>query len=256
MILAGDNYIDSDISPLVTESKAHHNSVIIATRRIANRSDARNRFGVVEVNNSQQPSNPVIGYEEKPDAPRTSEISLGMYVFPFDFINMQINGYIKEINNLVDQSEKQKKLGAQGYFLEWLVKENNLVRAVRFDQGIWIDVGTPSSYMSSIIQATRELIERPTCARDLDVLGGTMNLSDRYHFVCKRAKIIRQNGVNTISLYFQGDDPIATQSYQAANGTNILSINHIRTANNQIKTANVKNNNTLIASCFSYVQVP
>jgi hypothetical protein len=99
---------------------------------------------------------------------------------------------------------------------------------VEFNAGNWIDVGTPSSLLASIVQVTRDLVERPTCARDLDVLGTTTNLSDRYYFLCHRAVVRRANGLNQIDLYFDGNDSIAALGRQSDGAPGALPIAQVR----------------------------
>jgi NDP-sugar pyrophosphorylase family protein len=210
LILAGDNFIDESIAPIIEASRADTEAVVIATRSVSNRAQARRRFGVVEVNHVSASGNPVIGYEEKPDDPRSAEVSIGVYCFPFDKLEM-VETYLDTLAGLTKDQIKEKA-GAPGYFLEWLVENQIPVKAVPLETGNWIDVGTPSSLLASIVQVTKDLVERPKCARDLDVLGSTENLNDKYYFLCHRAKINNDAREKNISLYFQGNDSIASLS--------------------------------------------
>jgi len=224
LILAGDNFIDRSIEPMLRASREARNDVIIATRRIANRALARRRFGVAQLVGA---SRQVIDYEEKPEEPRSPNVSIGLYVFPFKEIR-RIGDYFKHVSTLELEKEREDKRGAPGYFLEWLVKNKTSVRAVDFSEGTWVDVGTPSSFLTTIVHMSRELIERPQSTRDLDVLGSTENLSDRYYFLCHQAEITNDGNSNSISLYFQGSDAIATLNANAADDKRVIAVKSVR----------------------------
>jgi NDP-sugar pyrophosphorylase family protein len=228
LILAGDNFIDEPIDPLLRAAREHSNSVVIATRTLPSGTQATRRFGVVEVHQTDGAANKVIGYQEKPAAPRTSTVSIGLYLFPIDQL-LRLEPYLTYVNTL-PESERRLYLGAPGHFIEWLVSTNSDIWAVPFERGHWIDVGTPSSYLASIVEITRQLIERPSCARELDVLGTTENLSDRFYFTCKRIRVSRQPGhQGSIDLHFQGDDSIAALSSKTDD--RFVSIRDIRKKN-------------------------
>jgi glucose-1-phosphate thymidylyltransferase len=233
LILAGDNFIDSDIGPLLRASHDYKDEIILATRSISNRAMARGRFGVIEVNYKDATSSPVITYEEKPQEPKSSDVSIGLYIFPFRHLT-RVNDYLKHVSQQRSPTRRKELAGAPGYFLEWLVREEVPVRAVRFDKGIWVDVGTPSSFLTSIVQLSSELIERPRCARDLDVLGSTKNLNDRYYFACQRIEVLRDAGAKVISLFFQGDDPVATLNANAADEKSVISVSKLRSKNKEV----------------------
>lgn len=228
IVMAGDNFLDSSINQLVLASNESPDNVIIATRSIANRALARKRFGVVQVNHTGGHSNPVIDYEEKPDDPRSSDVSIGLYIFPIDQL-LRTREYLAHLSKTKKLKEQKTLAGAPGYFLEWLVNKNesSSIKAVALSEGTWIDVGTPASFLTAIVQISKSLIERPQSARDLDVLGSTKDLSDKYYFLCHRAKIIRTEMSNIIAMYFQGDDAIATLNKDAAANRKVIHVEQI-----------------------------
>jgi glucose-1-phosphate thymidylyltransferase len=238
LIAAGDNFIDYNIAALVQASSKAKDDVIIAARFIPKKQVARRRFGVVQIDRGQGNTitgYKVTGYQEKPEDPLSSDVSIGLYVFPVKELQ-RIEEYLEYVSKLPLSQEQKARVGAPGYFLEWLVNNKQTpVRAVMFEKGIWVDVGTPSSYLITVLQHMSNLIQQPKSARDLDVLGSTKNLSDKYCFLCHRAKITRDGRRNVISLYFQGDDAIATLNKKAAD-ENVLYIKDV-VAENEGKNA-------------------
>jgi len=231
IIMAGDNFLDSNITPLVRASDELPESLIIATRTIANRAIARNRFGVVEMDQAEGYSRQVIDYKEKPDTPQSSDVSIGLYIFPLKIL-LRVEEYLAYVLETFqsDLEEKRYRTGAPGYFIEWLAGKQGSaesVRAVPFEDGTWVDVGTPASFLTAIVKLSKNLIERPQSTRDLDVLESTKDLSDKYYFLCHRARISRTEQNNIISLYFQGDDSIATLNKLVADGKHVIDVNQI-----------------------------
>jgi NDP-sugar pyrophosphorylase family protein len=226
LVLAGDNFIDASLESLVEAHREHPDSPFIATRTLSSRAQASGRFGVVEVDHQGTLAEQVIGYEEKPLEPKTSEVSIGLYLFPMPTLESFVT-YLSELT----EENCRARAGAPGHFVSWLVEARRNLRAVAFNSGHWIDVGTPSSLLASIVQVTRDLVERPACARDLDVLGATTNLSDKYYFLCHRALVRRANGANTIDLYFDGDDSIATLGSKSLAAGRTLSVTDVRKRN-------------------------
>ncbi|MDE1768287.1 MAG: nucleotidyltransferase family protein [Candidatus Micrarchaeota archaeon] len=126
LIIAGDNFYAFDLSKLYEEFKTHK-KVTIAVHDIKSVDDAR-RFGVVEVKGGV-----VTGFQEKPEKPKSSLISTGIYIFPKSVLR-RFDEYIKEGNSP----------DAPGYFLQWLIGKEE-VHAVVYSEK-WYDIGTIDTY--------------------------------------------------------------------------------------------------------------
>ena len=86
------------------------------------------RFGVAELDEEGR----VVGFEEKPEQPKSTIVSTGVYVMPKKVVGM-VSQYVRE-GNSADRF---------GDFLVWLMNRHNL-HAFHFDK--WFDIGTPETY--------------------------------------------------------------------------------------------------------------
>ncbi len=126
LIVAGDNFYNFGLSKMVEEFKKHR-KVTIAVHDIKSVDEA-SRFGVVHMD-----GNRVVGFEEKPNSPKSSLISTGIYIIPKEIIG-RVNEYVSDGNNP----------DAPGYFLQWLMGKEE-VYGVVYTQD-WYDIGTVDTY--------------------------------------------------------------------------------------------------------------
>ncbi|MDE1823623.1 MAG: NDP-sugar synthase, partial [Candidatus Micrarchaeota archaeon] len=84
--------------------------------------------GVVSVKD-----NILTGFEEKPERPKSTVVSTGIYLFPREMLG-KFSEYVKDGNNP----------DAPGYFLQWLIK-NDEIHGVIYDEN-WFDIGTIDTY--------------------------------------------------------------------------------------------------------------
>lgn len=126
LIVAGDNFYDFSLLRLVDEFKKHR-KVTIAVHDIKSTDEAK-RFGVVDIDNGK-----VVGFQEKPEKPKSSLISTGIYVFPKEMLD-KFGEYVSDGNNP----------DAPGYFLQWLIGKED-IRAVIYKEK-WYDIGTVDTY--------------------------------------------------------------------------------------------------------------
>lgn len=127
LVVAGDNLFEFDLADFIKFAK-NRKGVAIALRDIGSLSLARN-FGVVAIDADKK----VIDFEEKPEKPKSTLISTGIYYFPKDKVAF-INEYVK----------MQTKLDAPGYYMGWLSKRDE-VYGYTFTED-WYDIGTLESY--------------------------------------------------------------------------------------------------------------
>jgi len=130
LVIAGDNLSDFDLKPFVSFAR-RVDGVTIGAYDIGNRELAR-RYGVIEIDINGR----VISFEEKPEKPKSSLISVGIYHIP--------NNRINRIGEFV---EKYKNADALGIFFGWLSKIDRVYAYVF--RGHWFDIGTPESYLEA-----------------------------------------------------------------------------------------------------------
>ena len=127
MVVAGDNLFEFDMGDFLKFARKK-GGIAIAVHDIGSLDLAKN-FGVVKVD----ADNKVVDFEEKPEKPKSTLISTGIYYFPKDKVAF-INEYVK----------MQNKLDAPGHYIGWLSKRDQ-VYGFAFPEN-WYDIGTMDSY--------------------------------------------------------------------------------------------------------------
>ena len=127
MVVAGDNLFEFDMNDFL-EFARKKGGVSIAVHDIGSLGLAKN-LGVVKIDADSR----VVDFEEKPEKPKSTLISTGIYYFPKDKVAF-INEYVK----------MQNKLDAPGYYIGWLSKRDQ-VYGFAFPED-WYDIGTMESY--------------------------------------------------------------------------------------------------------------
>jgi len=135
LIVEGDNLTDMEMSGFVG---AYDGRPLVALYDLGDRMKAANRYGVVEVDGDI-----IMGFEEKPAAPKTSLISSGFYIYPAKALPL-FNEYLEAGNNR----------DSPGFFLEWLHKHAQ-VKAFVFSD-MWFDIGDLESYKKADELMTRK----------------------------------------------------------------------------------------------------
>lgn len=126
LLIAGDNYFGFSIEDFLGK---YTGNTLLASFDTKSLQDAK-QFGVLEVSGNQ-----LMGFEEKPENPRSTLISTGCYLF-----SPQHLGFIQEYSKL-----RSDNLG--GIF-EYLLQKQEHVEVVTFTQP-WIDIGSFESYLSA-----------------------------------------------------------------------------------------------------------
>jgi len=127
LVLGGDNiFLFSFVEFVEFFNKKNSDSITVHE---LNELERLRRTGVVEINQD----NKVIGFEEKPDNPKSNLASPPCYIFTNETLN-EIQRYISEGNNL----------DAPGNFIKWLYKEKE-VYAFKFSEERY-DIGNLQSY--------------------------------------------------------------------------------------------------------------
>jgi glucose-1-phosphate thymidylyltransferase len=129
LVIAGDNLFSFDVSEFVSYFD-ERDTPCLAAYDVGSRDEAT-EYGIIDLEGDR-----VVGFEEKPDDPPSSLVSIACYAFPADSLGA-LDSYLSGDGNP----------DAPGYFVEWL-HEREEVRAFTFD-GAWFDVGTPESYIDA-----------------------------------------------------------------------------------------------------------
>jgi glucose-1-phosphate thymidylyltransferase len=129
LVIAGDNLFEFDLKRFVGFAAGHRDGVTVALYDIGNPVAAR-RFGVVGLDRDGR----IIDFEEKPERPKSTLVSTGVYFFPKEKLPL-----IKEYVSVQDD-----KLDAPGYCIGWLSKTDR-VYGFTFSED-WCDIGDIESY--------------------------------------------------------------------------------------------------------------
>ncbi|MDE1823682.1 MAG: nucleotidyltransferase family protein [Candidatus Micrarchaeota archaeon] len=126
LIVAGDNFYNFKLKKVLDHFNKGRKPTV-ALYDLKSKKDAK-RFGVVSVKD-----NILTGFEEKPERPKSTVVSTGIYLFPREMLG-KFSEYVKDGNNP----------DAPGYFLQWLIK-NDEIHGVIYDEN-WFDIGTIDTY--------------------------------------------------------------------------------------------------------------
>jgi glucose-1-phosphate thymidylyltransferase len=129
LVVAGDNLISFDLSEFVDFFTAHRTPALAAydvgSRELAS------SYGIVDLEDGQ-----VVDFQEKPDDPPSTLVSIACYAFPAD--DVRFEEYLHGGNNPDEP----------GWFIQWL-QDRRPIHAFTFD-GAWFDIGTPDSYLEAV----------------------------------------------------------------------------------------------------------
>jgi len=128
MIIAGDNLFEFDLNKMVDEFKAKK-TPIVALSDLKDKNKLAKKFGTVEIDKN----NRIIGFEEKPEHPKTTLASTACYILSKNHI-ATLKKYVEII--------KEKK--ALGFFFIWLYTQEPVHCVIYQDK--WHDIGSLEEY--------------------------------------------------------------------------------------------------------------
>ena len=138
VFLSGDHIYKMDYAAMVAYHEKHNASCTIAVRNVP-LSEA-SRFGILNTN----PDNSIYEFEEKPKKPKSTNASMGIYVFSWKVLR----------EALINDEEDEKSHNDFGKnILPNLLNAGHKMMAYPFD-GYWKDVGT----IDSLWEANMELL--------------------------------------------------------------------------------------------------
>lgn len=129
IVLAGDNLFELDLKRMCSTSEKHKAS-ILGVYKYEQLDDVRNKFGVVLTDRN----NRIIGFEEKPDDPKSTLAATAIYLFRKEVVD-----YIVSLN----EKPHDKEINV-GEIIPWLL-ENNLPVHCEYLSS-WIDIGSHEDY--------------------------------------------------------------------------------------------------------------
>jgi len=160
LVVAGDNLISFNIAEFV-DFFAERETATLAAYDVGSRERAT-AYGVLDLDGDR-----VVGFEEKPDEPSSTLVSIACYAFP--------SATLGRFQEYLDADENPDE---PGWFVQWL-QARQPVHAFGFD-GAWFDIGTPESYLDAVAWALDgeayvapdARVEDATLGPAVQVLGG------------------------------------------------------------------------------------
>ncbi|MBD3164868.1 NTP transferase domain-containing protein [Candidatus Woesearchaeota archaeon] len=122
MIIAGDNIFEFSLNPIV-ELHKEKNKPVVALYDVKDKELAK-QYGIVSVNSE----NKIVDFREKPQEPKSTLSSTGIYIYPRESV-LKLIEFTK--NNDADKA---------GNFLEWLYKNDDVY--CHITEKKWFDIGT------------------------------------------------------------------------------------------------------------------
>ncbi len=138
VILSGDHIYKMDYSDMVAYHEKHGASCTIAVRNVP-LSEA-SRFGILNTN----PDNSIYEFEEKPKVPKSTNASMGIYVFNWQVLREAL---------ITDEEDPDSSNDFGKNIIPCLLNSGHKMMAYPFD-GYWKDVGT----IDSLWEANMELL--------------------------------------------------------------------------------------------------
>ena len=138
VILSGDHIYKMDYAAMVAYHEANGASCTIAVRDVP--LAEASRFGILNTN----PDNSIYEFEEKPKHPKSTNASMGIYVFNWDVLREAL---------IADEEDENSSNDFGKNIIPGLLNAGHKMMAYTFD-GYWKDVGT----IDSLWEANMELL--------------------------------------------------------------------------------------------------
>ena len=148
VILSGDHIYKMDYAAMVEYHEKNNASCTIAVREVPLKEASR--FGILNTN----PDNSIYEFEEKPKKPKSTNASMGIYVFNWKVLREAL---------IADEDDEKSSNDFGKNIIPGLLNAGHKMMAYRFD-GYWKDVGT----IDSLWEANMELLGKNP---DFDIRG-------------------------------------------------------------------------------------
>ncbi len=138
VVLSGDHIYKMDYADMVAYHEKHNASCTIAVRDVPLKEASR--FGILNTN----PDNSIYEFEEKPKKPKSTNASMGIYVFNWKALRDAL---------IIDEEDENSSNDFGKNIIPYLLNNGHKMMAYNFD-GYWKDVGT----IDSLWEANMELL--------------------------------------------------------------------------------------------------
>ena len=138
VVLSGDHIYKMDYAAMVEYHEKHNASCTIAVREVPLKEASR--FGILNTN----PDNSIYEFEEKPKKPKSTNASMGIYVFNWSVLREAL---------IADEENPDSSNDFGKNIIPMLLGAGHKMMAYNFD-GYWKDVGT----IDSLWEANMELL--------------------------------------------------------------------------------------------------
>ncbi len=138
VVLSGDHIYKMDYADMVAYHEKHNASCTIAVRDVPLKEASR--FGILNTN----PDNSIYEFEEKPKKPKSTNASMGIYVFNWKVLRDAL---------IVDEEDEHSSNDFGKNIIPYLLNNGHKMMAYNFN-GYWKDVGT----IDSLWEANMELL--------------------------------------------------------------------------------------------------
>ena len=149
VILSGDHIYKMDYADMIAYHEKHNASCTIAVRNVP--LAEASRFGILNTN----PDNSIYEFEEKPKKPKSTNASMGIYVFNWSVLREAL---------IADEEDPKSSNDFGKNIIPNLLNAGHKMMAYNFD-GYWKDVGT----IASLWEANMELLGKEP---EFDLRGG------------------------------------------------------------------------------------
>lgn len=138
VVLSGDHIYKMDYAAMVAYHEANNASATIAVRNVP--LEEASRFGILNTN----PDNTIYEFEEKPKQPKSTNASMGIYVFTWKVLREAL---------IADEDDTASSNDFGKNIIPNLLNSGHKLMAYNFD-GYWKDVGT----IDSLWEANMDLL--------------------------------------------------------------------------------------------------
>jgi glucose-1-phosphate thymidylyltransferase len=162
MVIAGDNVISFEMGEFIDFFEdAGEGASALAAYDVGSKARAKS-YGLVQLDGDE-----VVDFQEKPDDPKSTLVSIACYAFPADVLPL-LAEYLEDGNNPDEP----------GWFIQWL-QSRRPVHAFSFDEA-WFDIGTAESYLDAVawrlggenLIAEGATVDNTTLGENVHVMAG------------------------------------------------------------------------------------
>ncbi len=192
LILSGDHIYKMDYQKMLDHHLRNNAEITIAATEVDQ--SETHRFGILEATSN----NKVIGFEEKPENPKSNLASMGIYIFSIEVLEELLN---KASDSDIDFGKN---------IIPKSIELNKEVSLYKFD-GYWKDVGT----VESLYNANMDLLDDSdylslNVSKNMPIYSKSLNLNP--HVILSKGKVV--NSVIADGCLINGEVTHSTIAYE------------------------------------------